>query len=84
MNIKIKSAAIAAGVAMLALTGAVGGAEAGGKHVHFGIHKHHFHRHHFFHAPVVVHDGCGYYKHMWWKTGLRYWKEQYYVCKGWW
>jgi hypothetical protein len=83
MHGKLKSVAIAAGVAMLALTGAVGGAEAGGKHFHF--HKHHFHHnHHLFVAPVVVHDGCGYYKHMWWKTGFLFWKQKYYVCKGWW
>ncbi|MEW5961931.1 MAG: hypothetical protein AB1749_00060 [Pseudomonadota bacterium] len=79
MNGRIKSAAIAAGVAMLALTGAVGGAEAGGKHLRFGVHKHHF-----LHAPLVIHDGCGYYKRMWWKTGFLFWKEKYFICKGWW
>lgn len=79
MSTTMKSAMIATGVAMIALTGAVGGAQAGGKHFRFGVHKHHF-----FHAPVVVRDGCYFYKKMWFKTGSYHWKEKYYVCRGWW
>lgn len=81
MTTKLKSAIIASGVAMVALTGVVGGAQAGGGKL---FHKHNFHRHNFLYAPVVINDGCYFYKKMWWKTGFSIWKRKYYVCKGWW
>lgn len=78
--------------AIVAITGATGAAEAKSKkHVHISIggggghfHKHRFHRRHLFLASPYIHHGCGYEKHMWWKTGSYYWKQQYYLCKGWW
>ena len=87
MSTTMKSAMIAAGVAMIALTGAVGGAQAGGKGFKLKSHHfkhHHFHKPHFVYKPIVVHDGCYFYKKMWFKTGSYHWKEKYYVCRGWW
>jgi hypothetical protein len=77
-------------IAALATAGLGTPADAKGRHVHIHKHggvKHHFvfhKRHRFYHAPIVIHGGCGYERHMWLKTGLKYWKARYYTCKGWW
>lgn len=79
----------ATAAAVVAVIGATGAAQAKGKtHIHIGIggghfHKHHFHRRHVF-IGGPIYSGCGYEKHMWWKTGSYYWKKEYYLCKGWW
>lgn len=76
---------------IVAVMGASATADAKGKHFKFGggVHKHHFHghnhhfrRHHFYAGPVI-HVGCGYEKRMWWSTGSYYWKQRYFICRGW-
>jgi hypothetical protein len=76
-------------VAAIAFMGAMGTAEAKTKGVvvkvgHGHHHKHHFHKRFYYGSPVYYGGGCGYEKHMWWKTGTHYWKTRYYECKGWW
>jgi len=82
MSMSFKSAVVAAGIAMVALTSAVGGAQAGGKQFKFKNNFHH--RPLFLHSPVFVGDSCFFYKKMWWKTGHFVWKQKYYICMGWW
>lgn len=82
MKTTVTALTLTGAVAMAALMGGVGAAEAGGKKGHHFHHwKHHHHHHHFF---VPRFDGCGFYRLKWRATGKFYWKERYFICKGWW
>jgi hypothetical protein len=71
-----KSMIMAAAIAATTFVGSAGMASAHSKHFFFD------------HHPRVVllfgNGGCSYYRDMWYDTGRFYWKEKYYVCKGWW
>jgi hypothetical protein len=92
-ELMMKSTSILAGTAavLVAVMGSAGAADAKGKGGGFkhgqkgGFHHKHFRHRHFYPAyPVITYGGCGYEKHMWWKTGRFYWKKRYYACKGLW
>lgn len=53
-----------------------------GSSMHMMSDHHHFYRSHLY--VVSPSYGCGYYYDKWLLTGSFYWKQQYYVCKGWW
>lgn len=77
----LKSTLAAASLAVVAISGATGTANAGHRHHHnsFG------HRHHGLHLYIgQPHRDCSYYREMWEDTGRSYWKRKYFVCKGWW
>ncbi len=71
-----RTAALSAAIAIAAMAGGASDADAGGFKRHF---KHNFH-----HLHLRHHDGCGFYKWKWHKTGHLYWKKKYFICKGWW
>ena len=78
MNMSMTRAlALGAAITFAAMAGAASNADAGGLKRHF---KHKFHHLHLRHR----HDGCGFYKWKWHKTGLFYWKKKYFICRGWW
>lgn len=87
-----KTAFAVSAMALLALAGGLGSAEAGGRHHHF--HHRHFFRHHLFHnhfygGPVYTYGfrrscsiRCGIYKKKWLVTGDYFWKRKYLRCIG--
>lgn len=83
MKTTLTALALTGTVAVAALMGGIGDAEAGGKK-HF---KHHHWNHHHHHRPHFFghhRHGCGFYKVRWHQTGKFYWKKKYFICKGWW
>ncbi|MFN0217864.1 MAG: hypothetical protein ACKVP4_03505 [Hyphomicrobium sp.] len=83
MSSPFKSVALAAATAF-AIFGGVGAAEAHGKH--FGFHK--FHNFHSFdygprYRVVIGGDECGFLYRRWRLTGSKFWKHEYYACRGW-
>lgn len=84
MKRTLKALALAGTVAIPALMGGMGAAEAGKKGFFHHHWKHHHHHHHYLPHFAGDHYGCGYYKIRWHKTGSFYWKKRYFICKGWW
>ncbi|MDX2289032.1 MAG: hypothetical protein NW217_09455 [Hyphomicrobiaceae bacterium] len=89
MIMKLTKAMVLGGaVALVAITGGVGEAEAGKrggffkhKSIHFSIHR--IHRPRFVvHSGYSNGGGCGFYKFKWKKTGSFFWKSKYFDCKG--
>jgi hypothetical protein len=79
----LKSTLAAAGLAVVALTGVAGAANAHGH----GHGRHHFFFGHSYGPRLYIgptYRDCSYYREMWEDTGRLYWKRKYYVCKGWW
>ncbi|MDX2257398.1 MAG: hypothetical protein NW205_00625 [Hyphomicrobiaceae bacterium] len=85
MSTLAKTSVLSAAVALVALTGGMGDAEAGKRKFGFGFAKHkHVHIHHFRKPVIVVHagHGCGFYKFKWKKTGSYFWRNKYFDCIG--
>jgi hypothetical protein len=84
MTLKFKRFTAIALMALTALGGAVGSAQAGGKHHKFHFKNHHFNNFHSGRTVVVIGGGgrysCDYYYDKWQWTGSKYWKRQYYAC----
>ncbi len=80
-----KTAVLGAAVAMMAMTGGIGEAEAGKKGGFFKHKSVHFHVHRVHRPRFVVYGGgggCGYYKFKWHQTGRFHWKAKYFDCIG--
>jgi hypothetical protein len=79
---------VAAAAALVTFAGASGPANAG-----HGLRHHHHHLHHFHHLHrprLGIYIGsvglrrCGYEYAKWMRTGSRFWKREYYMCRNGW
>jgi len=82
MTLHLKRLPALALVSLIAIGGAVGSAEAGGKHAKFHLKNHHSNQFHSGRSVVVIrqYDSCDYYYDKWQWTGRKYWKGRYYAC----
>jgi len=83
MKTTVSALALTGAIAVAALAGGIGAAEAGGKKG-FKFHHHWGHNHHHHRIFVPRYGGCGFYKAKWFATGLPYWKKRYFLCKSGW
>jgi len=84
------SFAVAAIVALAAVTGGISSANAGGNHMHMlmrnGMHNHFFFRHRPRLGIIIANTGvgCGYLFGRWLATGDYFWKRKYSLCRSGW